>query len=86
MWIVWAALIGLIVGAIARMIVPGDHPRGVLVTIVIGVVGAEIATLFGHAVGWHGSAGFFGSIIGAVVLLLVLQALSGRSRTQPRRG
>jgi uncharacterized membrane protein YeaQ/YmgE (transglycosylase-associated protein family) len=80
MWIVWAALVGLIVGAIARLIVPGDHPRGVLITVVIGVAGSEIATLFGHIVGWHGSAGLFGSIVGAVVLLLALQALGGRSR------
>lgn len=80
MWIVWAALVGLIVGAIARLIVPGDHPRGVLVTVVIGVAGSELATLFGRLVGWHGSAGLIGSIIGAVVLLLALQALGGRSR------
>lgn len=71
---------GLIVGAIARLIVPGDHPRGVLVTVVIGVAGSELATLFGHFVGWRGSAGLFGSIVGAVLLLLALQALSGRSR------
>ncbi len=82
MWIITAALVGLIVGAIARLIVPGDHPRGVLVTIVIGVAGAEIATLFGRLIGWHGSAGVIGSIIGAVVLLLVLQAISSRSRPQ----
>ena len=68
------------VGAIARLIVPGDHPRGVLITVVIGIVGAELATIVLHIAGLRGSAGLLGSVLGAVVLLLILQSLSNRSR------
>lgn len=79
MWIVWAALVGLVVGAIARLAVPGRHPRGLFVTIAVGVAGAVLATIAGRAAGYyHGSqqAGFLASIVGAVVLLLCLQALT----------
>jgi len=81
MWIIWAILVGLIVGAIARLVVPGRHPRGLIVTVVIGIAGSVLSTAAGKAAGWyHGgqSAGFLASIVGAVVLLLALQALSGR--------
>jgi uncharacterized membrane protein YeaQ/YmgE (transglycosylase-associated protein family) len=81
MWIVEAIVVGLIVGAIARLVVPGKHPRGLIVTAVVGIAGSVIATVGGKAAGvYHSgqSAGFLASIIGAVVLLLLLQALSGR--------
>lgn len=81
MWIIWAILVGLIVGAIARLVVPGRHPRGLIVTVVIGIAGSVLATAAGKAAGWYNggqSAGFLASIVGAVVLLLALQALSGR--------
>ncbi|MGN6377538.1 MAG: GlsB/YeaQ/YmgE family stress response membrane protein [Gaiellales bacterium] len=79
--IVWAILVGLVVGLIARLIVPGRHPRGLIVTVVVGVAGSVIATIAGRQAGfYHGdaSAGFLASIAGAVVLLLILQALSRR--------
>jgi uncharacterized membrane protein YeaQ/YmgE (transglycosylase-associated protein family) len=81
MWIVWAIIVGLIVGAIARLLVPGNHPRGLFVTAVVGIVGSVIATFGGKAAGFYHSgqsAGFLASIVGAVVLLLLLQAVSGR--------
>jgi uncharacterized membrane protein YeaQ/YmgE (transglycosylase-associated protein family) len=80
MWIVVAALVGLVVGFIARLLTPGKHPQGVIVTIVVGIAGSVIATIGGHAAGFYGSgqrAGFVASVIGAIVLLLALQALSG---------
>jgi uncharacterized membrane protein YeaQ/YmgE (transglycosylase-associated protein family) len=83
MWIVWAALVGLVVGFIARLVTPGKHPHGVIVTMVVGIAGSVIATVGGRAAGFYHSgqrAGFVASIIGAVVLLLVLQALSGSRR------
>jgi uncharacterized membrane protein YeaQ/YmgE (transglycosylase-associated protein family) len=83
-WIVWSALVGLVVGMIARLVVPGRHPRGLLVTIAVGVAGSVLASVAGHATGfYHGSqsAGFPASVIGAVVLLLALQALGSRSRS-----
>jgi uncharacterized membrane protein YeaQ/YmgE (transglycosylase-associated protein family) len=83
MWIVWAALLGLLIGAIARLAVPGRHPRGLIVTIAVGIAGSVIATLAGRAAGFYHAgqrAGFLASIVGAIVLLLVLQAISGRER------
>jgi uncharacterized membrane protein YeaQ/YmgE (transglycosylase-associated protein family) len=80
MWLLEAILVGLIVGAIARLLVPGRHPRGLIVTVIVGVAGSVIATGVGKAAGvYHSgqSAGFLGAIVGAVILLLGLQALSG---------
>ncbi|NDH60987.1 MAG: GlsB/YeaQ/YmgE family stress response membrane protein [Alphaproteobacteria bacterium] len=71
-------LIGLVVGLIARFVTPGPNPRGIIVTIVIGVVGAVIATYGGQALGLYQigqPAGFFGSIVGAVVLLILLRLI-----------
>ena len=80
MTIIVVLVIGLIVGLLARFITPGPNPRGIIVTIVIGIVGSVIATYGGQALGFYGQgepAGFIGSVIGAVVLL-VLVRLFGR--------
>ncbi len=72
-------LIGLIVGLLARFITPGPNPRGIIVTIVIGIVGAFIATVGGQALGLYSpgeAAGFVGSVVGAVVLLVLLRLFS----------
>ena len=71
-------LIGLVVGLIARFLTPGPNPRGIIVTVVIGVVGAVIATYGGQALGLYQvgePAGFFGSVLGAVVLLVLLRLI-----------
>ncbi|MDP1840925.1 MAG: GlsB/YeaQ/YmgE family stress response membrane protein [Reyranella sp.] len=80
MQILGIILIGLIVGLIARFLTPGPNPRGIIVTIVIGIVGAVIATYGGQALGLYQigqTAGFIGSVVGAVVLLILLR-LFGR--------
>ena len=72
-------LIGLVIGILARIITPGPNPRGIIVTIVIGIVGAVIATYGGQALGLYANgepAGFIGSVIGAVVLLVLLRLFS----------
>jgi uncharacterized membrane protein YeaQ/YmgE (transglycosylase-associated protein family) len=72
-------VIGLIVGLLARFITPGPNPRGIIVTIVIGIVGAFIATIGGQVLGLYQSgeaAGFIGSVVGAVVLLVLLWLFS----------
>jgi uncharacterized membrane protein YeaQ/YmgE (transglycosylase-associated protein family) len=72
-------IIGLVVGLLARVITPGPNPRGIIVTIVIGIVGAVIATYGGQALHLYQPgepAGFIGSIIGAVVLLVLLRLFS----------
>ena len=78
MTILGILLIGLVVGLIARFVTPGPNPRGIIVTIVIGIVGAVIATYGGQALGLYQvgePAGFFGSVIGAVVLLVLLRLI-----------
>jgi uncharacterized membrane protein YeaQ/YmgE (transglycosylase-associated protein family) len=72
-------VIGLLVGLVARLITPGPNPRGIIVTIVIGIVGAVLATYGGQALGLYQvgqAAGFLGSVLGAVVLLVLLHLFS----------
>jgi uncharacterized membrane protein YeaQ/YmgE (transglycosylase-associated protein family) len=79
MHILGIILIGLVVGLIARFLTPGPNPRGIIVTIVIGIVGAVIATYGGQALGLYQigePAGFFGSVLGAVVLLVLLRLIA----------
>ena len=74
-------LIGLIIGLLARFLTPGPTPRGILVTIVIGIVGSVIATYGGQALGLYRdgeTAGFIGSVFGAIVLIVMARLFSGR--------
>jgi uncharacterized membrane protein YeaQ/YmgE (transglycosylase-associated protein family) len=74
--------IGLLVGLVARFVTPGPNPRGIIVTIVIGIVGAVIATYGGQALGLYQigqPAGFIGSVLGAVVLLVLLRLFAERA-------
>ena len=79
----WTAIVGLVVGALAKLLMPGRDPGGFIITIVIGIAGSFIASYLGKAAGLyrHGqSAGFIGSIIGAMVLLLAYRLVT-RLRT-----
>ncbi|MCE9611826.1 MAG: GlsB/YeaQ/YmgE family stress response membrane protein [Chthoniobacter sp.] len=72
MAIISALVIGLIVGAIAKLLMPGNDPGGWIITIAIGLVGSFIGTYLGQALGWYHQgepAGFIGSIVGAMILL-----------------
>ena len=72
MRILWTLLIGLVIGAVAKLIMPGKDPGGIIVTMLIGVAGSFIATYAGRALGWYQegqSAGFFMSLVGALILL-----------------
>ena len=74
-------VIGLIVGAIAKFLMPGRDPGGCLITILIGIAGAFIAGFLGRAIGWYEPgqpAGFIASVIGAMLLLLVYRLIKGR--------
>ena len=80
MTIIAVLVIGLIVGLLARFVTPGPNPRGIIVTIVIGIVGAVIATYGGQALGLYRvgkPAGFIGSVLGAGVLLVLVQLFGG---------
>lgn len=68
----WVILIGLIVGALAKLIMPGKDPGGFVVTILLGIAGSFVATWIGQAIGWYQagqSAGFFTSVLGALIIL-----------------
>ena len=72
-WI-WVALIGLIVGAVAKLLMPGRDPGGIIMTILLGIAGSLVATWAGRAMGLYTegqSAGFIMSVIGAILLLAV---------------
>ncbi len=78
-WIVF----GLIVGIVAKLLMPGRDPGGFIVTILIGIAGAVLAGYLGRAAGWYGpqdSAGFLMSVVGAIVLLVIYRLLVGRRR------
>ncbi len=72
--LLWEAIIGLIVGALAKFIMPGKDPGGILVTILIGIAGSLVATFIGSHLGLYQegqSAGFIMSVVGAIVLLAI---------------
>lgn len=84
-------VIGLIAGAIARLLVPGPDNIGILATILLGLVGSFVGGFLGWAIfkkdassGALQPSGWIGSIIGAVIVLLVYRAVSGRSRRSRR--
>lgn len=81
MYILWMLIIGLVVGALAKLVMPGRDPGGIIVTMLLGVAGALVAGLLGRSLGWYHEgegAGFIASIIGALVLLASYRAIIGR--------
>jgi uncharacterized membrane protein YeaQ/YmgE (transglycosylase-associated protein family) len=82
MHILWALIIGLVVGAVAKLIVPGKDPGGITVTMLIGIAGSLVATFLGQALGWYAqgqAAGFLGSLVGAILLLAVYHMFRRRT-------
>lgn len=72
--IVWAIIVGFFAGLIARLVTPGPGPRGFILTTVLGIVGAVLATFLGQAIHLYGpgdSANFLAQIIGAIIILLI---------------
>ena len=70
--LLWIAIIGLIVGALAKLIMPGKDPGGIFVTMLLGIAGSLVATWLGRIVGLYGaddSAGFIMSVLGAILVL-----------------
>ena len=79
---VWMAIIGFIVGLIARAILPGTQSLGIILTAVLGIAGSFAAGFAGQALGWYTQgqpAGFLASIVGAIVLLFIVSKLKGAS-------
>jgi uncharacterized membrane protein YeaQ/YmgE (transglycosylase-associated protein family) len=84
MGILWTIIIGFIAGVIAKFIMPGDNePSGFVLTAILGIVGAFVATYLGQALGWYGpdqGAGLVGAMVGAVIVLVVYGLIAGRRR------
>jgi len=79
-WIVF----GLIVGALAKLVMPGRDPGGIIVTMLIGIAGSMLGGFIGRAAGWYGpgqTAGFLMSFLGAVILLMLYRMLVRRRTT-----
>ena len=77
-------LFGLVVGVIAKLIMPGRDPGGIIVTMLLGIVGAVLGGFVGRSLGFYGpqqAAGWLMSIVGAIVVLMLYRVLAGRSRT-----
>ena len=84
MGIIWTLIIGLIIGAVAKFLMPGKDPGGIFITMIIGVAGSILATYLGRAMGLYpagSAAGFIASVIGAMLLLLIYRLFKGRSTT-----
>lgn len=80
---IWTLIVGLVVGAIAKMLMPGRDPGGFIITMLLGVAGAFIAHMVGANLGWYNEgepAGFVASVVGAVILLAGYRAVIGRNR------
>ena len=84
MGILWTILIGFVAGVLAKLITPGDNePSGFILTTILGIVGAFVATYLGQALGWYNAgegAGLIGATVGAIILLLIWGAFAGRQR------
>jgi uncharacterized membrane protein YeaQ/YmgE (transglycosylase-associated protein family) len=82
MGILWTVLIGFIAGIVAKLITPGDNePSGFILTTVLGIVGAFLATYLGQAIGWYQAgegAGLIGASVGAILILVIWGAVARR--------
>jgi uncharacterized membrane protein YeaQ/YmgE (transglycosylase-associated protein family) len=84
MHLLWTLIIGLIIGAVAKLLMPGKDPGGFIVTILLGIAGSFVATFLGRAVGLYGegsSAGFIMSVIGAMLLLFIYRLVTKNRAT-----
>ena len=82
--LLWEAIIGLIVGAVAKLLMPGKDPGGIWITMLIGIAGSFLGTWIGRALGWYQegqSAGFIMSLIGALILLAIYHFIRRKTAT-----
>ena len=78
----WTIIIGLIVGAVAKLLMPGKDPGGFIITMLLGIAGSLVGTWLGRSVGWYQegeSAGFIMSVIGAIILLAIYHLVRRRT-------
>jgi uncharacterized membrane protein YeaQ/YmgE (transglycosylase-associated protein family) len=84
MGVIWTIIIGFLAGVIAKFVMPGDNePSGFILTTILGIVGAFVATYLGQSLGWYRvgeGAGLVGATVGAVIVLLIYGFVAGRRR------
>jgi uncharacterized membrane protein YeaQ/YmgE (transglycosylase-associated protein family) len=81
MGIIWSIIIGFLAGLVAKFLMPGRDPGGFIITTLLGIVGAVVATYLGQAIGWYRAgegAGFIGAVLGAVIVLAIYRWFVGR--------
>ena len=87
MGIIWTIIIGFVAGVIAKLVTPGSNePSGFVLTTILGIVGAFVASWLGQALGWYGpgeGAGLIGAVVGAIIVLLIWGVVM-RQRTPDR--
>ena len=89
MSIIWTIIIGFIAGVIAKFITPGkNEPSGFILTTILGIIGAFVATYLGQAMGWYRpgeGAGLIGAVVGAVIVLVIWGLIARRRDTTSSR-
>ena len=78
----WMCIIGLVAGALAKLIMPGKDPGGIIITMLLGIAGSLLAGFLGRALGWYQAgqgAGLIMSVVGAILLLAIYRLIKGRS-------
>ena len=83
MHILITLIVGLIVGALAKLVMPGKDPGGILITMLLGIAGSFVAGALGHSLGWYSlgeGPGLLASVLGAVILLGIYRLVAGRRR------
>ena len=87
MHIIWTIIIGFIAGVIAKFITPGkNEPSGFILTTILGIAGAFLATYLGQAIGWYRAdqgAGLIGAVVGAIIILVIWGVIAGRRHPSP---
>lgn len=81
MGIIWSIIIGFIAGLVAKFLMPGRDPGGFIITTLLGIIGAVVATYLGQAIGWYRpgeGAGFIGAVVGAVIVLGIYRMVVSR--------
>lgn len=85
MGILWTIIIGFVAGVIAKFITPGDNePSGFILTTILGIIGAFVATYLGQSIGWYRAgegAGLVSAVVGAIIVLALWGMIAGRRRT-----
>lgn len=84
MEILWTLIIGLLAGIVAKFLMPGRDPGGFIITTLLGIAGAFVATYLGQAIGWYRAgegAGFIGAVVGAIILLVAYRMVVSRRTT-----